>query len=101
MSEDSTQNPLVQMQQRMLKIREELCTITVEGTAGDGAVRVVYSGRSRFESVKIDPKLVSLENKAELEQLLLDATRDAVTQVLREVKFKTDSLREEFGLPPV
>ncbi len=101
MSEDSIQNPLVQMQQRMMKIKEELGTITVEGTAGDGAVRVVYSGTSRFESVKIDPELVTLENKSKLEQLLLEAAHDAVNQVLKEVKSKTDSLRQEFGLPPV
>lgn len=87
------------MHQLLLKIRRELDAIKVEGVAGDGAVRVIYCGNSRFESVKIDPALLSDENKEKLEQLLLEATQSAVNQVLLQVKLKTDALRQEFGFP--
>lgn len=85
------------MHQLLLKIRRELDAVKVEGVSGEGAVRIVLSGGTRFESVKIDPSLVSQANKEKLEQLLLEATQDAVQQVLLEVKLKTDALRQEFG----
>ena len=94
------ENPVPRMHQLLLKIRRELDAIKVEGTSGDGAVRVVFSGGTRFDSVKIDPSLVSSGNKEELERLLLEATQDAVNQVLLQVKLKTDALRQEFGFPP-
>ncbi len=87
------------MHQMLLKIRRELDAIKVEGVSGDGAVRVVFSGGTRFESVKIDPALVSGGDKEKLEQLLLEAAQDAVNQVLLQVKLKTDALRLEFGFP--
>lgn len=87
------------MHQLLLKIRRELDAIKVEGVSGDGAVRVVFSGGTSFESVKIDPALVSEDNKEKIEQFLLEATQDAVNQVLLQVKLKTDALRQEFGFP--
>ncbi len=93
------ENPLPRMHQLLLRIRRELDAIKVEGVAGDGAVRVVFSGGTSFESVKIDPALVSEDNKEKIEQLLLEATQDAVNQVLFQVKLKTDALRQEFGFP--
>ena len=93
------ENPLPRMHQMLLKIRRELDAIKVEGVSGDGAVRVIFSGGTRFESVKIDPALVSEGNKDKIEQLLLEATQDAVNQVLLQVKLKTDVLRHEFGFP--
>ncbi len=88
------------MQQMLLKIRRELDAIKVEGVSGDGAVRVIFSGNTKFESVKIDPALVGEGNKEKVEKLLLEATQDAVNQVLLQVKLKTDALRQEFGFPP-
>lgn len=93
------ENLLPRMHQLLLKIRRELDAIKVEGKSGNGAVRVVFSGGSRFDSVKIDSLLVSTDNKEKLEQLVLEATQDAVNQVLLQVKLKTDALRQEFGFP--
>lgn len=97
MTNSANDNPLPRMHQLLLKIRRELDAIKVEGVSGDGAVRIIFSGGTRFESVKIDPALISPESKEKLEQLLLEATQDAVNQVLLQVKLKTDALRQEFG----
>jgi DNA-binding protein YbaB len=100
LSEDLTPNRLMQMQKRLLEIRAELGTMKFEGTAGDGAVRIVYCVNTLFESVTIDPELFCIEEKEKLEQLLLAAAQDSVTQALQQVKEKTEGLRTEFGLSP-
>jgi nucleoid-associated protein EbfC len=100
LSEDLNPNRLMQMQKRLLEIRAELGTMKFEGTAGDGSVRIVYRVNTLFETVKIDPGLLRMEQREELEQLLFAAAQDAVTQALQQVKEKTDALRSEFGLSP-
>jgi len=93
------ENPLPRMHQMLLKIRRELDAIIVEGVSSDGSVRVVFSGGTKFKSVTIDPALVMKDKQEKLEQQLLEATQDAVNQVLLQVKLKTDALRLEFGFP--
>jgi len=56
------QKQLAQLQ----KIQEELETLTVEGTAGGGAVKVTMTGKQIVESVTIEPEA------AEEVDLLLD-----------------------------
>ena len=46
------QKQLAQLQ----KIQEELETLTVEGSAGGGAVKVVMTGKQIVESVVIEPE---------------------------------------------
>ncbi|MCI0811813.1 MAG: YbaB/EbfC family nucleoid-associated protein, partial [Chloroflexi bacterium] len=46
------QKQLAQLQ----KIQEELETLTVEGSAGGGAVKVVMTGKQIVESVTIEPE---------------------------------------------
>ena len=46
------QKQLAQLQ----KIQEELETLTVEGTAGGGAVKVTMTGKQVVESVVIEPE---------------------------------------------
>ena len=46
------QKQLAQLQ----KIQEELETMTVEGSAGGGAVKVVMTGKQIVESVTIEPE---------------------------------------------
>ena len=70
------------MQQQMLKAQEkmaqDLANLTVEGSAGGGAVVIALSGDQQVRSVKIDPDAVDPEDVATLEDLVLTALSDAL-----------------------
>ncbi len=65
------QKQLAQLQ----KIQEELETLTVTGTAGGGAVRVVMTGKQAVESVEIEPE--AAEDLELLQDMLVGAFNDA------------------------
>ena len=65
------QKQLAQLQ----KIQEELETITVEGSAGGGAVKVVMTGKQIVESVTIEPE--AAEEVDLLQDMVLAAVNDA------------------------
>ncbi len=65
------QKQLAQLQ----KIQEELETLTVEGSAGGGAVKVVMTGKQIVESVAIEPE--AAEEVDLLQDMVLAAVNDA------------------------
>ncbi|MEC9238658.1 MAG: YbaB/EbfC family nucleoid-associated protein [Chloroflexota bacterium] len=65
------QKQLAQLQ----KIQEELETLTVEGTAGGGAVKVTMTGKQIVESVTIEPE--AAEELELLQDMVLAAVNDA------------------------
>ncbi|MBM10698.1 MAG: YbaB/EbfC family nucleoid-associated protein [Chloroflexi bacterium] len=68
------QKQLAQLQ----KIQEELETLTVEGSAGGGAVKVVMTGKQIVESVTIEPE--AAEEVELLQEMVLAAVNDASTK---------------------
>ena len=67
------QKQLAQLQ----KIQEELETLTVEGTAGGGAVKVTMTGKQIVESVTIEPE--AAEEVELLQDMVLAAVSAAST----------------------
>ena len=65
------QKQLAQLQ----KIQEELEGLTVEGSAGGGAVKVVMTGKQIVESVTIEPE--AAEEVEMLQDMVLAAVNDA------------------------
>ena len=65
------QKQLAQLQ----KIQEELESMTVEGSAGGGAVKVVMTGKQTVESVTIEPE--AAEEVDLLQDMVLAAVNDA------------------------
>ena len=68
------QKQLAQLQ----KIQEELESLTVEGSAGGGAVKVVMTGKQIVESVAIEPE--AAEEIDLLQDMVLAAVNDASTK---------------------
>lgn len=60
-----------QMQKSMAQMQEELNTIEVEGSAGQGKVKAVANGHQDILSIKIDPEVVDPEDVEMLEDLVL------------------------------
>jgi DNA-binding YbaB/EbfC family protein len=70
-----------ELQRRISEASEGAESRVLEGTAGGGVVRVRVTGEFEFQSVSIDPAVVAQGDVAVLEDLLLAALHDAVTQV--------------------
>ncbi len=65
------------MQQKLMKMQEELEQTQFTGTAGGGAVTITMNGKFEISAVKIDPEAFNPEDIGELEAMILAAARDA------------------------
>jgi DNA-binding YbaB/EbfC family protein len=72
---------LQQMQQKVLKMQEELANSTFEGTAGGGAVTLTLKGTYEVVGLKLAPEAVDPEDVASLEDLIVAAAHDAFEKV--------------------
>ena len=68
------------MQADMAKAQEDLAALTVEGTAGGGAVVVVMTGTQECKQVRIKKDAVDPEDVETLEDLVRAATTDALAK---------------------
>ena len=65
------------MQNQLAKAQEELAALTVEGTAGGGAVKVTMNGHRELRSIAIAPEAVDPEDVETLEEMITAAFNDA------------------------
>jgi DNA-binding YbaB/EbfC family protein len=65
------------MQQKLMKMQEELEASQFTGTAGGGAVTITMSGKFEITGVKIDPEAFTPEDIADLEVMVKAAAKDA------------------------
>lgn len=65
------------MQQKLVKMQEELENTEFSGTAGGGAVTIKLNGKFEMTSIKIDPEAFTPEDIVELEVMVKAAAKDA------------------------
>lgn len=65
------------MQADMARLQEELGEMTVEATAGGGAVQCVMTCKQEVKSLTIDPELLDPEEVEMLQDLLIIAFNEA------------------------
>ncbi|HJC84047.1 MAG: YbaB/EbfC family nucleoid-associated protein [Corynebacterium sp.] len=65
------------MQQELQEAQAEIMASTVEGTAGNGLVKVALRGSGEVESLTIDPSVVDPEDVETLQDLIIGAYQDA------------------------
>jgi len=87
------QRQLAQLQ----KIQEELETLTVAGTAGGGAVKVVMTGKQAVESVEIDPD--AAEDLELLQDMLVGAFNDAAAKAQEMAASKMSAITGGMNIP--
>lgn len=88
-----------QMQNRMMKIQEELGETIVQGTAGGGVVNVEVTGHREMKSIKIDPAAVDPEDVEMLEDLVLAAVTDAMDKAAKLSEEKMGALTGGIKIP--
>jgi nucleoid-associated protein EbfC len=77
-----------QMQAEMARVQAELDALTLEATAGGGAVRAVVNGRQELVELHIDPDVVDAADVEMLQDLVTAAVNDG----LRQVKERADQM---------
>jgi DNA-binding YbaB/EbfC family protein len=66
------------MQAQMLQIQEQLAEEKVEGNAGGGMVKAIFTGQGSLLEIKIDPEVVKPEDVEMLEDLVSVAVNDGL-----------------------
>ena len=87
------QQPLDMLQ----KIQDELATLTVEGSAGGGVVKVVVTCKQVVESVEIAPE--ATEDVEMLQDLVTAAVNDALAKSEEKAAEKLGVLTEGISIP--
>lgn len=87
------------MQADMAKAQEDLAGITVEGSAGGGAVVVVMTGTQECKAVRIQKDAVDPDDVETLEDLVRAATTDALTKSKQLAADKLGGLTGGMKLP--
>jgi len=65
------------VQEKMKKIEAEIAEKEFEGSAGGGMVKAILTGNGIAKKIIIDPKLISLDEKEILEDLIVASFNDA------------------------
>ncbi len=94
------QSQAQQMQAQLQKIQElqdELESMTAEGTAGGGVVKIVMTGKQTVESVEIDPE--ALEDVELLQDLIAAAFNDAISKTQELAAAKMGSITGGLNIP--
>jgi len=85
------------LQAQMQKVQDELETLTVEGSAGGGVVKVVMTGKQSVESVNIDPE--AAEDVELLQDLVAAAVNDAFNKTQELASQKMSSVTGGMNIP--
>ncbi len=92
--ESASTQPSMNMLQQM---QEELESMTIEGSAGGGVVKVIMSGKQVVESVEIAPE--AAEDVELLQDLVVAAVNDALNKSQQMASEKLSSLTGGLNLP--
>jgi DNA-binding YbaB/EbfC family protein len=71
------QQMMKQAQQMQERLQKQMSELRVEGNAGGGMVTVVINGAKQVQSLTIDPEVVSRDDVAMLQDLIVAAINDA------------------------
>jgi hypothetical protein len=90
-----------QMQAEMAKVQAEIETMSVETTAGGGAVTAVVNGHGEVLSLTISPDAVSADDVEMLQDLITAAVNDGVRQIKTQIEAKTARVTGGMNLPGI
>lgn len=90
------------MQERLLKIQEEMAVKTVEGQSGGGMVTCVVNGKQELISVKIANEIWEEKDKELLEDLIIAAINEGLDRsremMQEEMSKVTGGMQLPFGM---
>ena len=87
------------MQQQMEQTQASLAAQTVEATSGGGAVRVIARCDGTVSTIKIDPAAVNPADAQLLEDMLVTAVNQALTQAKDISNAEMGKITQGLNLP--
>lgn len=88
-----------QMQERIMKVQEEMAERTIEVTSGGGMVTVSANGRQELVSIKIEKEVVDPGDVEMLEDLVLAAVNEALKKAQEMVEAEMQKVTGGLNLP--
>jgi len=88
-----------QMQAQMARVQAELETLTVQGSAGGGAVTATVTGKQELVSIVIDPEVVDPADVEMLQDLVTAAVNDALRAARAEAESRMAGVTGGLRLP--
>lgn len=90
------------MQDRLMKLQEEMGDKTVEAQSGGGMVTCVVNGRQELVSLKISPEVLEEKDNELLEDLIVAAINEGLNRsremVQEEMSKVTGGMQMPFGM---
>ncbi len=90
------------MQDRLVKLQEEMGDKTVEAQSGGGMVNCVVNGRQEIMSLKISPEVLEEKDNELLEDLIVAAINEGLNRsremVQEEMSKVTGGMQMPFGM---
>ena len=87
------------MQQSLMEIQEQLGEEIIEGNAGNGAVKVMMTGKHEVKDVKIDPDAVDEDDLEMLEDMLVAAFNNALEAANQHAAERMNSVTGGMQIP--
>lgn len=87
------------LQAKMMKLQEEMAEKTVESTSGGGMVKVVANGRQQIVCIQIEKEVVDPDDVEMLQDLILAAVNDALTNSQEMVTAEMSKLTGGMNIP--
>ena len=88
-----------ELQQRMMKLQEDLEDATVEASSGGGAVKVVVNGKMRLESLEIEPEVLASEEPEMVQDLVVAAVNEGIEKAQEMASSRMNALTGGLNLP--
>ena len=87
------------MQQQMEEVQAQLAVRTVEATSGGGAVRITAKCDGTLAAIRIDPQALNPGDAQMLEDMVLTAANQALTQARDIANTEMGRITQGVGLP--
>jgi DNA-binding YbaB/EbfC family protein len=87
------------MQQQMEQVQAQLAERTVEATSGGGGVKVVAKCDGSLASIKIDPQALNPADVQLLEDMILSAANQALSQARETANTEMGKITSGLNLP--
>ncbi|MBN2507109.1 MAG: YbaB/EbfC family nucleoid-associated protein [Verrucomicrobia bacterium] len=89
------------MQQQMEQTQTQLASRTVEATSGGGAVKAIAKCDGSLAAIKLDPQALHPEDAQMLEDMVLTAVNQALTQARDIANAEMGRITQGIGLPGI
>src|SRR3954467_580409 len=87
------------MQEQMQQVQDELAKRTVEASSGGGAVKVTAKCDGTIASIKIDPQALNPSDAQLLEDMILSAANQALSQAKEISNSEMGKVTAGMGIP--